>query len=354
MGIEIRPFGKLSDGTSVECCILKNSAGMSAELLTYGCRIAKLFVPDKNGKFENVVLGHDTIEEYATGHDVFGAVVGRYANRIGGAQFKIADKTYNVTKNEGENCLHSAPGGYQDRVWRVKRSSSDNDAPSVTFAYHSPAGECGFPGNVDVEVTYTLSTDNALIIDYGAKTDAETPFNLTNHSYFNITGDPAKDILSLEMQLNANSITDIDAVLIPNGKMIPVEGTPYDFRKPKTIGQDIRSQERLMKVCGGYDHNFVLSLRPSEGVRKAGEIYDAANGRRMLVFTDLPGIQIYTSNSFAPGIKANGGVELKAFHAVCMETQFFPDSVNHPEFPYSNLKPGKPFHSTTIYKFVVD
>ena len=354
MGIEINPFGRLPDGTAVDCCTLKNSGGMSAELLTYGCRIAKLLVPDRTGKIENVVIGHDTLAEYATGNDVFGAVVGRYANRIGGAQFQIGGKTYHITKNDGENSLHSAPGGYQDRVWRVKRSSNDNDAPSVTFAYRSQDGECGFPGNVDVEVTYTLSTDNALIIDYGAKTDAETPFNLTNHTYFNIVGDPAKDILSLEMQLNADSITDVDGALIPNGKMLSVEGTPFDFRKPKTIGQDIRSQDRLVKQAGGYDHNFVLSRRPSSGVRKAGEIYDAANGRRMLVFTDLPGIQIYTSNSFAPGIRANGGVEMKPYHAVCMETQFYPDSVNRPEFPYANLKPGKPYHSTTIYKFAVD
>ncbi len=354
MSIEIRTFGKLPDGTSVESCTLKNGAGMSVELLTYGCRIAKLFVPDRDGKLENVVLGHDTLAEYAAGSDVFGAAVGRYANRIGGAAFQIGGRTYHVTKNDGENSLHSAPGGFQDRVWRVKRSSGDDDAPSVTFAYRSPDGECGFPGNVDAEVTYTLSTDNALIIEYGAKTDAETPFNMTNHSYFNLTGNPVKDVLSFELQLNAEYITDVDGGLIPTGKLLPVDGTPFDFRKPKTIGQDIRSQDRLIRQVGGYDHNFVLSRRPSVRMRKVGELYDGANGRRMLVFTDLPGIQVYTCNSFAPGIRANGGVEMKAHRAVCLETQFFPDSVNHPEFPYENLKPEKPFRSTTIYKFAVD
>lgn len=350
MGIEIRPFGRLPDGTAVECCTLNNKNGMSAELLTYGCRIAKLCVPDRNGKIENTVLGHDTLAEYATGSDVFGALVGRYANRIGGAQFQIRGKTYSVTKNEGENSLHSAPGGYQDRVWRVK-SSRDGDTPSVTFAYRSPAGECGFPGNVDVEVTETLTADNALIIEYAAETDAETPLNLTNHSFFNITGNPEQDILSLEMQLDADFITEADDGLIPTGKLLPVEGTPFDFRKPKTIGLDIHAQDHLLKQCGGYDHNFVLTK--SDGMRKAGEIYDAASGRRMLVFTDLPGIQIYTANSFGPGVKGNGGAELKPHCAVCMETQFYPDSVNHPEFPYANLKPGKPFCSTTIYQFVV-
>lgn len=352
MSIEMSEFGKLSDGTAVDCYTLKNNNGMTAEFLTYGCRIAKLCVPDRNGKIENVVLGHDTLAEYEAQGNVLGALVGRYANRIGGAQFTIDGKTYSVTKNEGNNSLHSAPGGYQDKVWHVKCSNHDDDAPSITFAYHSPDGECGFPGNVDVEVTYTLSTDNALIIEYRGKTDAETPFNLTNHSYFNITGNAAKDILSVEMQVNADSITETDNGLIPTGKLLPVDGTPFDFRKPKTIGQDIRAQEHSLKQCGGYDHNFVLGA--SSEVRKAAELYDSASGRRMLVFTDLPGIQVYTSNSFREGMKGNGGVPLKSHHAVCMETQFYPDSVNHPEFPYENLKPGKPFHSTTIYKFVVD
>ena len=352
MSIEMNLFGRLPDGTAVERYTLKNGSGMSAEFLTYGCRIAKLCVPDRNGKSENVVLGHDTLAEYTRPGDVLGALVGRYANRIGGAQFRIGGKIHHVTKNEGENSLHSAPGGYQNRVWHIERSNSNDDAPSVTFAYHSPDGECGFPGNADVEVTYTLSADNALMIEYAAKADAETPCNLTNHSYFNITGDPAKDILSLELQINANSVTETDDGLIPTGKFLPVTDTPFDFRKPKAIGRDLCAQEHSLKLYGGYDHNFVLG--PSDSVRKAAELYDAASGRRMLVFTDLPGIQVYTGNSFAPGVKGNGGVALKSHHAVCMETQFYPNSVNRPEFPYTNLKPEKPFHSTTIYKFTVD
>ena len=352
MSMELSTFGKLPDGTAVECCTLKNAAGMTAQLLTYGCRIAKLLVPDRNGRFENVVLGHDTLAEYAAGNDVLGAMIGRYANRIGGAEFRIGEKTWSVVKNEGENSLHSAPGGFQDRVWRIKRSDAGDDAPSVTFAYRSPNGEGGFPGNVDAEVTYTLSTDNALIIEYSARTDAETPFNVTNHSFFNLTGNPAKDVLSHELQIEAENFTEADDGLIPTGRLLPVAGTPLDFRKAKTIGQDIRSQDRLLKQCGGYDHNFALGA--SDGVRRIGSLYHAANGRRMLVFTDLPGVQVYTANSFAPGMKGNGGVALKAHHAVCLETQFYPDSVNRPEFPYENLKPGKPFHSTTIYKFAVD
>ncbi|HEX3017586.1 MAG TPA: aldose epimerase family protein [Caproicibacter sp.] len=350
MSIEKSEFGRLANGTAVECYTLKNRNGMSAEFLTYGCRIAKLCVPDRNGKSENVVLGHDTLAEYEAPGNVLGALVGRYANRISGAQFTVGGKTYSLTKNEGNNSLHSAPGGYQDKVWNVK-GSGEGDEPSITFAYHSPDGECGFPGNVDVEVTYTVTSDNALKIDYFAKTDAETPLNLTNHSYFNITGDAAKDILSLEMQINAENTMESDDSLIPTGKFLPVEGTPFDFRKAKAIGQDIGANEHSLRNCGGYDHNFVLS---GSGVRKVAELYDAASGRRMLVSTDLPGIQVYTANSFGEGMKGNGGVPLKAHHAVCLETQHYPDSVNHPDFPYENLKPGKPFHSTTIYKFTAE
>lgn len=351
MSIDVKTFGRLSDGTAVECYTLKNRNGMLAEFLTYGCRIAKLFVPDRAGKAGNVVLGHDTLEEYTESGDVLGAVVGRYANRIAGAHFEIAGTPYDIVKNEGENSLHSAPGGFQDRVWRVRSSSNDDDAPSVTFAYHSPAGECGFPGNVDAEVTYTLSTDNALIIDYRGKTDLETPFNPTNHSFFNLTGNAGKDVLSHKLRIEADSITLTDDALIPTGKFLPVAGTPFDFRLAKTIGQDIRAQEHSLKYCGGYDHNFVLG--PSESVRRVAELSDGASGRTMLVFTDLPGIQIYTANSFSAGAKGCGGVPLKAHHAVCLETQFYPNSVNEPAFPYANLKPEKPFHSTTIYKFTI-
>lgn len=350
MSMERSVFGKLPDGTAVECCTLKNASDMTARLLTYGCRIAELRAPDRNGKLENVVLRHDTLAEYASGSDVLGAAIGRYANRIAGAEFRIGGKTWSVVKNEGENSLHSAPGGFQDRVWRIERSSG-GDAPSVTFAYHSPDGEGGFPGNVDAEVTYTLSADNALIIEYGAETDAETPFSMTNHSFFNLTGDPAKDILSHELQLDAEQITEADDALIPTGRLLPVAGTPFDFRTPKTIGRDLRARDRLLERCGGYDHNFALCA--VDGVRRIGSLYDAASGRRMLVSTDLPGVQVYTANSFAPGMKGSGGIALDAHHAVCLETQFYPDSVNRPEFPYANLKPGKPFRSTTIYQFAV-
>ena len=349
MSIEKSVFGKLPDGNAVELYTLKNSSGMTLAVMTYGCRIVKLMTPDKNGKFGNVVLGHDQCEDYFKPGDVHGAVIGRFGNRIGGAGFEVEGKAYSLTANDGKNSLHSAPGGFQDRLWRLKCSNNEDDAPSVTFAYHSPDGEGGFPGNLDVTVTYTLSTDNALIISYGAETDSETPLNLTNHAYFNLSADPRKDILSNELQIHADSITEVSEDLIPTGEYLPVKGTPYDFNRSKTIAQDIRANDRLLKSCGGYDHNFVLK---GEGMRKAGELYDQVSGRLMMVFTDLPGIQVYTDN-FQSDETLSGGIMHRAHHAVCMETQFFPDSVHCPEFPYENLKPGKRFKSTTTYKFSV-
>lgn len=351
MSISKTIFGQLPDGAPVEKYTLKNKKGMSAEFLTYGCRIAGIFVPDRGGKFENVVLGHDTFAEYTTG-DVFGAAIGRFANRIEGAQFEIEGKKYNLVKNERNNSLHSAPGGFQDRLWTVAESDDSDDAPSITFTYTSPDGECGFPGNLEARVCYTVSTDNALIIDYTAVSDAETPINLTNHSYFNISGNAENDVLSQKLQINAEKITLADDALIPTGEVLSVAATPYDFRKAQKIGQHIADDDHFLKLCGGYDNNYVLS--GPAGLKKAAKLYDSASGRKMLVFTDLPGIQVYSANSFSEGQKGCGGVELKAHHAVCLETQFFPDSVHHPEFPYENLKPGKTFRTRTIFKFLAE
>jgi aldose 1-epimerase len=350
VSIEKSVFGKMPDGTAVESYTLKNTSGMTVQVITYGCRIVKLLAADKNGKFGDMVLGHDTFEEYLKPGNVQGAAVGRFANRIGGASFEIEGKKYALAANNGTNSLHSAPGGFQDRVWRLKSSDNTDDAPSVTFAYRSPHGECGFPGNLDATITYTLSTDNALIIDYKAVTDEETPVNLTNHSYFNISGDAKKSVLYNELQVNADYITAVGADLIPTGELIPVSGTAYDFNTAKTIGQDIKANDPMLKSCGGYDHNFVI--KGAQGMKKAAELYDQASGRLLMVFTDMPGIQIYTANHFGSDL-GKGGIKHLAHHAVCLETQYFPDSVHQAEFPYQNLKPGEKFKSTTIYKFSV-
>ena len=350
MSLDKSIFGVMPDGTKVESYTLKNANGMTAQIITYGCRIVKLLTPDKNGKFGDVVLGHDNLEGYLEKGDVFGAVVGRFANRIGGAEFTIDGKRYPLAANNGKNSLHSAPGGIQDRIWKLKCSSNDDDSPSATFSYCSKDGESGFPGNLDITVTYSLSTDNALIIEYAARTDHETPVNLTNHSYFNISGNAKKDVLSQELQINADSITAVGPDLIPTGELLPVAGTAYDFNQSKTIGQDIRANDSLLKSCGGYDHNFVL--KGGDGMKKAGELYDQASGRVMSVFTDMPGMQVYTGNSFRDGV-GKDGITYLPHHAVCLETQFFPDSVHHANFPYQNLKPGEKYKRTTIYKFTV-
>lgn len=343
-----RKFGTLADGSSVEKLILKSKTGMTGEFLNFGCRIARLMVANREGQLENVILGHDTLAEYEMPGDFQGAVIGRFANRIAGGEFTAAEKQYHIEKNEGANTLHSASSGFQNRIWNIKEAEDGNE-PHVTFSLKSPDGDGGFPGNLRVEVTYTLTEDNSLRIDYRAETDAETPLNLTNHSYFNLTGHAEKDVLSQMLQVYAEGITEAGADLIPTGNILPVEGTPYDFRTSKPIGQDIHASELLLAQCGGYDVNFVL--RNANGLRKAAELYDPESGRFLQVYTDLPGMQVYTANSFPAGATGHAGVKLKPHHAVCLETQFFPDSVHHPQFPYSNLKPGKPFHSTTEFRF---
>ncbi len=347
MSVEKEEFGRLPDGTAVESYTLKNARGMTARLLSYGCRIARLLVPGRDGKPRDVVLGHDTLAEYAAGNEVQGAVIGRFANRIAGASFRVGGKEYALAKNEGENSLHSAPGGFQDRLWRYAGGGSS----SVAFRRRSPAGECGFPGNVEAAVTYTLTDDNELVLEYSAETDAETPFNPTNHTFFNLTGDARKDILGVELRIDAEQITEADEDLIPTGRFLPVAGTPFDFRAPKPIGRDIGAPEPSLQSCGGYDHNFVLS---GSGLRQVAELYDRAGGRRMQVYTDRPGMQLYTANRFGGNARGRGGVPFAPHRAVCLETQCFPDSVHRPEFPYQNLKPGAPFRSVTVYRFSAD
>ena len=352
MGIEKEHFGLLPDGRSADKYTLKNSNGMSAEILTYGCRVYRLFVPDRDGKSENVVLGHKTLPEYDRDDDFFGAVVGRCANRIAGAEFAIGKNTYRLVKNEGRNSLHSAPGGYQNRIWSVKETTGGG-TPSITLSCLDKNGECGYPGNVAAEVKYSLSAGNALSICYSAKTDKETIFAPTNHTFFNITGNPGRDILSLTLQIDADCITEADKELIPTGKLLPVKGTPYDFRRAKPVGRDIFADDAFLKSCGGYDNNFALNGEP-RAMKKAAWLYDAVSGRKMEVATDMPGLQIFTANSYHEGSLGYDGREMEKHHAICLETQFFPDSVHHPDFPFQTLKPGAEFKSETIYSFTVE
>lgn len=347
MSLEKKPFGTLPDGRPVEMYVMKNAAGMTVEVIPYGCRLVRILTPDRAGRLGDVVIGHDTFPEYM--EDVHGSVIGRFANRIGGATFTIDGKEYPLMKNDGENCLHGGSVGYAYVLWDVVETA-DGDQPSVTFSYTSPDGESGFPGTLTVKVQYVLTADNSLILDYQAETDHETPVNLTNHAYFNLSGDPSHKMLDTVLQINADEVTAVTDDLIPTGEFVKVEGTHLDFRTPKPIGQDINSPDHLMQVCGGYDHNFVIS---GSGMRKAAEAWEPESGRVMECFTDLPGMQLYTANSMSSQSKNKGGTPMSDHNSFCLETQFYPDSVHHENFPYENLKPGKSYHSQTVYRFSV-
>lgn len=350
MSIIEKKFGTLPDNRDIYAYTLKNTSGASLVVLPLGARIQSIQMPDRTGKFGEMVLGHKTLAEYTRSGDFQGAVVGRYANRIAGASFEIDGNTYPLTPNEGQNTLHGGTTGFSAHIWNCKCRNNDDDAPSITFEYRSADGEEGFPGNCTVTVSYCLTTDNAILIDYKAVSDKPTFLNLTNHSFFNLTGNCHRNVLSTELKINADATTEVDRELLPTGKLLPVDGTAEDFRKGKTIGQDMQRMEHMLRACGGYDHNFVLN---GTGRRKAAEAYDASTGRRMLVFTDQPGLQLFTANSFSPDDKNRDGSPMKPHTAFCLETQHFPDSPHHKDFPSTLLRPNTTFRSNTTYKFEV-
>ena len=339
-------FGKLPDGREANLYTLKNASGMTLEVTDYGCRIVRLLVPDRDGNFGDVVLGHRTLEEYF-GSNYQGTFVGRYANRIGGAQFTLEGKTYTLSKNDGNNTLHGGPGGYHQVLWSAE--VTEGDEPSITFTHTSPDGEEGYPGTLKMQVTYTLTADNALELEYRAQTDKATVFNPTNHSFFNLSGDPQKDVLGTQLSIQASHVTDVTDELIPTGKLLSIAGTPVDFTIPKTLGADMFADDHLIAHCGGFDHNFCAD---GEGYRKIAEAFEPDSGRVMGVYTDLPGVQLYTFTSVS-GLTGKDGNPMKPHTAFCLETQFYPDSPNHPEFPFKALQPGEEFYSKTAYKFLV-
>ncbi len=315
MHIEKKPFGTLPDGQTVDLYTMQNRSGMTLEVIPYGCRIVRLMTPDRSGKPGDVILGHDTLPEYF--HDYHGAVIGRFANRIGGASFTIDGTEYPLLKNDGENCLHGGAVGFANVLWKVE-SVSEEEEPSITFSYTSCDGESGFPGTMHVKVTYLVTGDNALLIKYYAETDKETPVNLTNHSYFNLSGDPTRTVLDTALQINADKVTAVSDDLIPTGELTDVTGSPLDFRTPKTIGQDIRAQDHLMQLCGGYDHNYVLS---GSGMRKVAVAWEPGSGRVIECFTDLPGMQLYTANHMPSDEMTKGGIPMQDHNAFCLETR---------------------------------
>jgi aldose 1-epimerase len=339
-------FGKTEDGQPVDLYILTNKNGMEAAITNYGGTVVSLKVADRSGKFEDVVLGYDDLDGYATGKAYIGATVGRYANRIAHATFTLDSSTYSLAKNDGDNHLH---GGFNKRVWTAKDVSS-SAGQALELTYLSKDGEEGFPGNLPVKVVYTLTDQNELRIDYTATTDKDTVLNLTNHAYFNLAGQGNGDILQQQIMIKADRFTPIDATSIPTGELRSVKGTPFDFTNSTAIGTRIDQDDPQLKLGRGYDHNWVLNNGTPASLFLAAQAYDQHSGRVLEVLTTEPGIQLYTGN-FLDGIHGKDGKVYNRRYAFCLETQHFPDSPNHPNFPSAELKPGQHFQSTTVYKF---
>jgi aldose 1-epimerase len=338
-------FGKTPEGKTVELFTLTNGK-ITAKVMTYGAILTELITPDRNGKPGDVVLGFDSLEGYLTPHPFFGATVGRVANRIGGAKFSLDGKDYKLAANNGPNTLHGGLKGFDKVLWKAEDVSSPA-GPAVKFTYTSPDGEEGFPGTLSVAVTYTVTDQSELKIDYKATTDKSTPVVLTNHSYFNLAGPASGTILDHELKLNAANYTPGDETMIPTGEIAPVKGTPLDFTTSTPIGSRI-SQIKADPV--GYDHNFVIDA-DAKLPKPVAVVYEPKSGRVMEVMTTEPGIQFYTGNFLDGTVKGKGGVVYHKNQAFCLETQHFPDSVNHPSFPSTILRPGQTYTQTTIYKF---
>ena len=349
MRIEKELFGTLADGTAVPIYTMENDNGMTARITSYGGIVVSLTVPDRDGNFEDVVLGFDTLAEYVDHNPFFGALVGRYGNRIAGGTFELAGETVTLAKNNGPNALHGGLVGFDKVVWDSVAMETA-EGPALTLMYQSADGEEGFPGALDVTVVYTLTEDNALRIDYSATTDKTTVVNLTNHSYFNISGSQSATVLHQELMLNADAFTPVDETLIPTGEIRSVAGTPLDFRDPTPIGARIEDEDEQLGYGGGYDHNWVINGEPGE-LRLAARISDPVTGRVMTVHTTEPGVQVYTANMMPDTVPGKRGTTYVPRGAICLETQHFPDSPNKPEFPSTVLVPGEVYETTTIYAF---
>ena len=344
-------FGKTADGRSVDIYTLTNSSGAEAKIITYGGSVVSVRVPDKNGKFDDVVLGFDSIADYEKHTSYFGALIGRYANRIAKGKFVLDGKQYILAVNNGENHLHGGRVGFNREVWAA-RASADNTGAVLELNYVSPDGQEGYPGELRVKVVYTLTEQNELKIVYSATTDKGTIVNLTNHAYFNLAGAGSGDILDHQMVINADRFTPTDDGSIPTGELRNVKGTPFDFTEPTAIGSRIGQDYEQLIYGKGYDHNWVLNKKAGE-LSLAARVYEPKSGRVLEVRTTEPGIQFYSGNYLDASIKGKGGKDYPRRSAFCLEAQHFPDSPNHPQFPSTVLRPGETYHQTTIYTFSV-
>lgn len=345
-------FGTTPDGQHVDLYTLRNSKGAEACIITYGGRVQKLIMPDKHGNMADIVLGYDTLDGYTGTNDpYFGALIGRYGNRIGGAQFTLEGKTYTLAKNNNGNSLHGGLKGFDKVVWTAKPSVSIH-GPQLTLAYVSLDGEEGYPGNLEVSAIYTLTENNELRLEFTAKTDKPTVVNLTHHSYFNLAGQGNGDILGHIVYINADKTTPVDSGLIPTGAFADVTGTPFDFRKPTAIGARINNPDPVLQYGPGYDHNWVIN-KPLGEFGLMARVVEPTSGRVMEVWSDQPGLQFYSGNFLDGSITGKDGKVYQKHYAFCMEPQHYPDSPNKPNFPTTELKPGEVYHNVIVYKFSV-
>ena len=350
-GIVGQPWGKTADGQAVDLYTLTNASGASVQIATLGGTVVAVNVPDKAGARGNVVLGFDSLDGYLQPHPFFGVIVGRYGNRIGQARFTLDGTTYTLAKNNGEHSLHGGRKGFDKYVWKAREVPSQA-GPALELTHVSPDGDEGFPGTLTATVVYTWTDDNGLRIDYTATTDKPTVVNLTNHSYFNLSAGAADTIVDHRIQILADRFTPVDKGLIPTGQLRPVDGTPFDFRKARRIGEAIDADDEQIRFGGGYDHNFVLG-DPATALRPAARVSDPASGRTLVVTTTEPGVQFYTGNFLDGTLTGRGGRKYVKRAGFCLETQHFPDSPNKPSFPSVVLRPGETYKTSTQYTFGV-
>lgn len=346
------PFGRLPDGTTVDGYTIRNSRGTTMHVITYGGIITSLRTADRAGALDDIVLGFDSLAGYLKDSPYFGAIVGRYANRIAKGQFTLDGKTYQLPVNNGQNSLHGGTRGLDKVVWDAQQFEHPHSA-GVVLTHVSPDGDQGYPGRLSLRVTYTLDDENRLTVDYHATTDKATPINISQHSYFNLTGGAKRDILDHVLQLDASRYTPVDTTLIPTGELPSVSGTPFDFRKPTAIGARIGEPNEQLEIAGGYDHNFVLD-RKGAGQARAAHVLEPTSGRTLDVTTDQPGVQFYSGNFLDGTITGKGGRVYGHRFGFCLETQHFPDSPNHPSFPSTILRPSQEFNSRTVFTFGVE
>ena len=347
------PYGTTQGGKAVDIFTMTNEHGLRVRFLTLGGVITEIDVPERARRTDNIVLGLRTLPEYETLPGHFGAITGRYANRIGGAQFTLSGQTYHLIANNGPNTLHGGPNALDRQVWTVSPLTVPNGV-AATLSYVSPDGEQNFPGTLTTHVTYTLTNDDVLQIAYVASTDKDTVVNFTNHSYFNLAGNGSGSVADQLLLVNADRFTPVGPDLIPTGEIASVEGTPLDFRQMLPIGARLNSAFQQMVYAHGYDHNFVLNQSPGGGMTFAARGYDPRTGRVIDCFTTEPAVQVYTSNGMNGSVVGSSGTAYRQTEAFTLETQHFPDSPNKPNFPTTELKPGQEFRSTTIFRFATD